>query len=98
MEENQAVRKASGSRSLWVASQMPFGKKASNSNLHRKTATVLGGWGLVAEMKRAETAAQADPNWNLLKVHTLEAAYTFLTYSEFDDDPQPGGLKRPRLV
>jgi DNA phosphorothioation-associated putative methyltransferase len=69
---------------------MPFGKKLP-------TAIYIGrpqpfwevGAELAAEMKRAEIAAQPDANWNLLKVHTAEAAYTFLTYAEFDHDPHP---------
>ena len=44
---------------------------------------------LMAEIRRAEVAAKPDPNWNLLKIHTNEAALTFLSYPEFDEDPHP---------
>jgi DNA phosphorothioation-associated putative methyltransferase len=45
--------------------------------------------GLWATIRRAEVAAKPDPCWNLLKVHTREAAITFLTYPEFSSDPHP---------
>jgi DNA phosphorothioation-associated putative methyltransferase len=44
---------------------------------------------LMAEIRRAEVAAKPDPNWNLLKIHTNEAALTFLSYPDFDEDPHP---------
>ena len=44
---------------------------------------------LAAEIRRAEVAAKPDPDWNLLKIHTNEAALTFLTYPDFDEDPHP---------
>jgi DNA phosphorothioation-associated putative methyltransferase len=44
---------------------------------------------LRVEIRRAEVAARPDPNWNLLKIHTNEAALTFLTYPDFDNDPHP---------
>jgi DNA phosphorothioation-associated putative methyltransferase len=44
---------------------------------------------LWATVRRAEVAAKPDPCWNLLKVHTREAAITFLTYPEFASDPHP---------
>jgi DNA phosphorothioation-associated putative methyltransferase len=40
-------------------------------------------------ISRAEVAAQPDPSWNLLKIHTREVAITFLTYPEFETDPHP---------
>jgi hypothetical protein len=43
-------------------------------------------WGMIS---RAEVAAQPDPSWNLLKIHTREVAMTFLTYSEFEVEPHP---------
>jgi DNA phosphorothioation-associated putative methyltransferase len=53
----------------------------------------LPGWPvseqLAAEIRRAEVAAKPDSYWNLLKIHTNEAALTFLTYPEFDEDPHP---------
>src|SRR4051812_45690475 len=38
---------------------------------------------------RAETAARPDPHWNLLKIHSDQLAFTFLSYSDFDTDPHP---------
>ena len=43
-------------------------------------------WQLVC---RAEAAARPDPSWNLLKVHTDQVAFTFLTYPGFDTEPHP---------
>lgn len=44
---------------------------------------------LRSEIRRAEIAAKPDPHWNLLKIHTNEAALTFLSYPDFDEDPHP---------
>lgn len=38
---------------------------------------------------RAEIAAQPDPSWNLLKLHTDQVTITFLSYPEFDAEPHP---------
>ena len=38
---------------------------------------------------RAETAARPDPAWNLLKIHTDQFGFTFLSYPDFDADPHP---------
>jgi len=40
-------------------------------------------------IRRAEVAAKPGPAWNLLKIHTNEAAFTFLTYPDFDENPHP---------
>lgn len=40
-------------------------------------------------IRRAEVAAQPDPCWNILKIHTDQVAMTFLTYSDFEADPHP---------
>lgn len=45
--------------------------------------------GLWATIRRAELAAQPDPSWNLLKIHTDQFAFTFLDYPDFDSDPHP---------
>ena len=42
-----------------------------------------------ALVAHAETAAQPSNNWNLLKLHLDEVAFTFLSYPEFDVDPHP---------
>lgn len=42
-----------------------------------------------ATIRRAETAAQPDPSWNLLKIHTGQLAFTFLSYPDFDTAPHP---------
>ena len=39
---------------------------------------------LWATIRRAEIAAQPDPSWNLLKIHTDQFAVTFLSYPDFD--------------
>ena len=38
-------------------------------------------------IRRAEVAAQPDPSWNILKIHTDQVAITFLTYPDFERDP-----------
>ncbi|MSU50918.1 MAG: hypothetical protein EXS37_17815 [Opitutus sp.] len=38
---------------------------------------------------RAGIAAQPDPAWNLLKIHTEQVAVTFLSYPAFDAEPHP---------
>lgn len=43
-------------------------------------------WQLVC---RAESAARPDTSWNLIKVHTDQVAFTFLTYPGFDTEPHP---------
>ena len=45
--------------------------------------------GLWAAIRRAEIAAKPDPSWNLLKIHTDQFAFTFLSYPDFDNDPHP---------
>ena len=45
--------------------------------------------GLWATIRRAEIAAKPDPSWNLLKIHTDQFAFTFLSYPDFDTDPHP---------
>jgi DNA phosphorothioation-associated putative methyltransferase len=40
-------------------------------------------------LRRAEIAAEPDPFWNLLKLHSDQLAITFLTYPNFDEDPHP---------
>ena len=44
---------------------------------------------LWATIRRAEVAAQPALSWNLLKIHTDQFAFTFLSYPEFDTDPHP---------
>jgi DNA phosphorothioation-associated putative methyltransferase len=44
---------------------------------------------LWATIRRAEIAAQPDPSWNLLKIHTDQFALTFLGYPDFDAEPHP---------
>jgi DNA phosphorothioation-associated putative methyltransferase len=44
---------------------------------------------LLETIRRAEIAAQPDASWNLLKIHTDQFAFTFLSYPEFDTDPHP---------
>jgi len=44
---------------------------------------------LVETIRRAEIAARPDASWNLLKIHTDQFAFTFLSYPDFDADPHP---------
>src|ERR1700738_288412 len=48
-------------------------------------------------ISRAEVAAHPDPHWNLLKIHTGHFALTFLTYSDFDNDPHPALAEATRI-
>lgn len=48
-------------------------------------------------IQRAERAAKPDAGWNVLKVHTKECAFTFLSYPGFDVDPHPA-LKRATKI
>jgi DNA phosphorothioation-associated putative methyltransferase len=70
--------------------QLPFGKRLPTAvyiarpQPEWKIADTLS-----AEIRRGEVAAKPDPSWNLLKIHTNEAALTFLTYPDFDEDPHP---------
>lgn len=72
------------------AEQLGFGKTLPTAIY---IARPLAGWPvseqLAAQIRRAEVAAKPDPDWNLLKIHTNEAALTFLTYPDFDEDPHP---------
>ena len=72
------------------AEQLGFGKTLRTAIY---IARPLAGWPvseqLAAQIRRAEVAAKPDPDWNLLKIHTNEAALTFLTYPDFDEDPHP---------
>jgi hypothetical protein len=44
---------------------------------------------LLETIRRAEIAARPDASWNLLKIHTDQFAFTFLSYPDFDTDPHP---------
>ena len=44
---------------------------------------------LATEVKRAELAAQAHQDWNILKFHLKQFALTFLTYPNFLEVPHP---------
>lgn len=70
--------------------RLPFGKRLPTAVY---IARPRAGWPVtdkdLAEIRRAEVAAKPDMNWNLLKIHTNEAALTFLTYPDFDEDPHP---------
>jgi len=44
---------------------------------------------LAAIIERAGKAARPGHEWNLLKLHTDQAAITFLSYPRFDEDPHP---------
>lgn len=46
---------------------------------------------------RAESAAEPDPGWNLLKLHTDQYSVTFLSYPAFDVDPHPGLVEATKI-
>jgi DNA phosphorothioation-associated putative methyltransferase len=73
-----------------LSNQLAFGKKLPTAVY---IARPQAGWPigeiLLGEIRRSAIAAKPDPNWNLLKIHTNEAALTFLTYPDFDEDPHP---------
>jgi hypothetical protein len=73
-----------------LANHIGFGKKLPTAVY---IARPQPGWPigaeLITEIRRAEVAAKPDLDWNLLKIHTNEAALTFLTYPDFDEDPHP---------
>lgn len=73
----------------WIGA-LTFGKRLPTAvYIHRPD-----DWGVIpselaATVERAMLAAQPDPGWNLLKLHTDQVAITFLTYPNFDADPHP---------
>ena len=75
--------------SSWI-SQIPHGK-----NLPRARYIIRPqDWSIIpaelaATVERGMIAAQPDPSWNLLKLHTDQVAISFLTYPNFDSDPHP---------
>lgn len=70
--------------------QLSFGKRLPTAlYIARPKSEWSIGRKLDADIRRAEVAAKPDPGWNLLKIHTNEAALTFLTYPDFDEDPHP---------
>ena len=70
--------------------QISFGKRLPTAlYIARPQSEWSIGRKLDADIRRAEVAAKPDPGWNLLKIHTNEAALTFLTYPDFDEDPHP---------
>jgi DNA phosphorothioation-associated putative methyltransferase len=82
--------KPRGSAVFGAAEDLQFGKKLLTATY---IARPKAGWPITdhfaAEIRRAEVAAKPDEGWNLLKIHTNEAALTFLTYPDFDEDPHP---------
>jgi len=85
-------------RSLWVDAQISFGKQLPTAiYIFRPQPIWPIGKELLTEIRRAETAAQPDANWNLLKIHRNETAYTFLTYPQFDDDPHPALVEATKI-
>lgn len=73
----------------FVATYCPYGKRLPEAvYLFRPTKERLPE-ALWLTICRAELAAKPDPNWNLLKLHTAECAFTFLSYPAFDTAPHP---------
>jgi DNA phosphorothioation-associated putative methyltransferase len=75
--------------SEWVSS-IPFGKRLPSAlYIARLTDWTIIPAELAATIERGMVAANPDPAWNLLKLHTDQVAISFLTYPDFDLDPHP---------
>lgn len=73
----------------WIG-RIPFGKSLPTAlYLLRPADWTAIPAELAATTERAMKAANPDPAWNLLKLHTDQVAITFLTYPNFDKDPHP---------
>lgn len=73
----------------WIEA-LTFGKRLPTAvYIHRPADWIIIQPELAATIERAMNAAQPDPEWNLLKLHTDQVAITFLTYPNFDTDPHP---------
>ncbi len=74
---------------LQYVAAVPFGKRLPDAlYIVRPAAGDIPG-PVFELIKRAEVAAQPDPKWTLIKLHTKKAAVTFLSYPDFDADPHP---------
>jgi DNA phosphorothioation-associated putative methyltransferase len=70
--------------------KLPYGKKLPGAlYIARPTDWTTLAPELAAIIERAMVAANPDPAWNLLKLHTDQVAISFLTYPDFDSDPHP---------
>jgi DNA phosphorothioation-associated putative methyltransferase len=69
--------------------QIPYGKKLPTAVYLAPTDPSSLPKELVATIQRAVVAAKPDSAWNLLKLHTDQVAITFLSYTDFEDDPHP---------
>jgi hypothetical protein len=58
---------------------IPFGKRLPKAVYIVRSATSLLADELIDSIRRAETAAKPDANWNLLKLHINQFAISFLT-------------------
>ena len=73
-----------------ISISLKFDKKLPTSiYIHRPAPNWEIEKSLSEEIRRAEIAAKPSNAWNLLKIHTNEKAFTFLTYPDFDTDPHP---------
>ncbi len=72
-----------------AVSSLPFGKRLPDAVYLARPRQSDVPPELWATMRRAEIAARPDSSWNLLKIHTDQFGFTFLTYPEFDADPHP---------
>lgn len=72
-----------------MVKDLGYGKRLQGATYVIRLSGLASGHPLIAEIARAELAAQPREDWNLLKLHTGEYAITFLSYPDFDKNPHP---------
>jgi hypothetical protein len=82
----------------WLVRQIPYGKKLPTAVYIAPTDTDLLREELAVTIRRAEVAAKPDSQWNLLKLHMDQLAITFLSYTNFEDDPHPTLAEATRSI
>ena len=68
---------------------LPFGKRLPGATYVFRPGPDALPPEMLETIRRAEIAAQPDTAWNLLKIHTDQFAFTFLSYPDFDANPHP---------
>jgi hypothetical protein len=76
-------------RHFHLIDSLPFGKRLPGAVYIFRPKPGEISDDLEAEIRRAEMAARPGPDWNLLKLHTDQFAITFLSYTDFEEDPHP---------
>lgn len=72
-----------------MVKDLGYGKRLQGATYVIRLSGLASDDPLIAEIARAELAAQPREDWNLLKLHTGEYAVTFLSYPDFDKNPHP---------